>query len=309
MFYDNVRDYQGNNDVNKEIAETLVSDHKDRFPLLNNGITIVAKNVVPVGNKFVIEDYQIVNGCQTSHVLFLNKEQIDTDFSIPIKLIVSNDIDVVNSIITANNRQTSVGIEDLESLSTFQKKLETYYQAIPAPNKLYYERRSRQYNDIPGIEKVRIITLPYQLRYFASMFLDEPHRASRYYGTLLQLIGKKVFLSSHDPVSYYTSSFANYKMDSFFRNSSLDVKYRMYRYHILMILKYQLGGTDVPALTANKIKGFCEKILVVLQDSHKSQVAFQKAVAVIDSLTTGSETRDIVKTQTFTDMILNEITK
>lgn len=76
-----------------------------------------------------------------------------------------------------------------------------------------------------------------------------------------------------------------------------------------MILKYQLGGTDVPALTANKIKGFCEKILVVLQDSHKSQVAFQKAVAVIDSLTTGSETRDIVKTQTFTDMILNEITK
>jgi hypothetical protein len=307
LFYDNVRDYQGNNEVNKEIAQTLSSEHQDRFAILNNGVTVVAKSVQPVGNKFLIEDYQIVNGCQTSHVIFLNQDSISEPIFIPVKIIVSTDEEVVNSVIKANNRQTAVGIEDLESLSNFQKKLEAYYQAIAAPNKLYYERRSRQYNDVAGIEKVRIVTLPYQLRYFASMFLDEPHRAGRYYGTLLQLIGKKVFLSSHDPISYYTSAFANYKLDTLFRNGSMDSKYRMYRYHLLMILRYQLGGKDMPALVANKIKSYCDRILTNLHDPQKASVAFQAAAGVIDSLTTGSETRDVVKTQSFTDQVLGEL--
>ena len=309
LFYDNVRDYQGDNEVNKEIAQTVTSPHQDRFAILNNGVTIVAKDLKPVGNKFLIEDYQIVNGCQTSHVLFLNNPASNSSIFIPVKLIVSTDEEVVNSVIKANNRQTAVGIEDLESLSNFQKKLEAYYNAIPAPNKLYYERRSRQYNDVAGIEKVRIVTLPYQLRYVASMFLDEPHRAGRYYGTLLQLIGRKVFLADHDPITYYTSAFANFKMDTLFRNGSLDTKYRMYRYHLLTILRYQLGGEDMPALTANKIKGYCERILSVLQDSQKVVAAFQSATAIIDQLTTGAETRDTVKTQSFTDSVLNALKK
>lgn len=74
-----------------------------------------------------------------------------------------------------------------------------------------------------------------------------------------------------------------------------------------MILKYQLGDKDIPALSANKIKSFCEKILSVLQDPQKSQEAFQKAATLVDSLTTGAETRDIVKTQTFTDMIIEQL--
>lgn len=304
IFYDNVRDYQGDNDVNLEIAQTLIGTSSDRFSILNNGVTVVAKSVQLVGNKFLIEDYQIVNGCQTSHVLFLNQIPHNTPIFIPVKIIVSNNEEVVNSVIKANNRQTAVGIEDLESLSGFQKKLESYYQATPAPNKLYYERRSRQYNDIAGIEKVRIVTLPYQLRYFSSMFLDEPHRAGRYYGTLLQLIGKKVFVNGQDPIIYYTSAFSNYKLDTLFRNGSIDSKYRMYRYHLLMILRYTLGGKDMPAMTANKIKGYCERILSVLYDSAKAIAAFQASTVIIDAVTTGEETRDIVKTQIFTDQIL-----
>jgi hypothetical protein len=194
-------------------------------------------------------------------------------------------------------------------LSAFQKKLEQYYQAIAAPNRLYYERRSRQYSDVAGIEKVRIVTLPMQLRNFASMFLDEPHRAKRYYGTLLQLIGKKVFLNGHDQVSYYTSAFASYKMDTLFRNGALDTKYKMFRYHALMILRYQLGGKTMPALTANKIRGYCESILKVLQDTPKAVDAFKTAFTVLDKITTGGETRDTVKTQSFTDQVLAEVKK
>jgi hypothetical protein len=68
-FYDNVRDFLDYNEVNNEIAATLKSAERDRFALLNNGVTVIAKTANAVANKFHIEDYQIVNGCQTSHVL------------------------------------------------------------------------------------------------------------------------------------------------------------------------------------------------------------------------------------------------
>ena len=77
LFYDNVRDWQGDNEVNSEIKATLESDAKSRFVLMNNGITIIARTLQPTGNSFYIEDYQIVNGCQTSHVLFNQKETIE----------------------------------------------------------------------------------------------------------------------------------------------------------------------------------------------------------------------------------------
>lgn len=64
IFYDNVRDFQGFNSVNSEIKNTLEDqDSKDKFALLNNGITIVAKKINKTGYTFNISDYQIVNGC------------------------------------------------------------------------------------------------------------------------------------------------------------------------------------------------------------------------------------------------------
>lgn len=64
ILYDNVRDYQGENDVNIEIAETLHSADSDKFVVLNNGITIICKGLRNiVRNRFLLTDYQIVNGC------------------------------------------------------------------------------------------------------------------------------------------------------------------------------------------------------------------------------------------------------
>lgn len=97
VFYDNVRDYQGDNEVNIEIAETIKSA-SNKFILLNNGVTIICKKLTNLRNKFTLTDYQIVNGCQTSHVLYYNKEFINGNLQIPIKLIETLDEDTVNNI-------------------------------------------------------------------------------------------------------------------------------------------------------------------------------------------------------------------
>jgi len=71
IFFENVRDWQDYTaDVNKEIRETVQSAHKDRFVIMNNGITMITKTLRPTRrDRFQIEDFQIVNGCQTTHVL------------------------------------------------------------------------------------------------------------------------------------------------------------------------------------------------------------------------------------------------
>lgn len=152
LFYDNVRDFQGFNAVNIDIQKTLTDlSTNNRFGLLNNGITIVTKSINKVGSMFNIKDFQIVNGCQTSHVIHLNRNNIPNidQIFIPIKLIVTDDVEVTNDIIKATNWQTEVKKEAFESLYPFHKKLEEFYLNYDKERdrRIYYERRSKQYDN------------------------------------------------------------------------------------------------------------------------------------------------------------------
>jgi hypothetical protein len=78
VFYDNVRGFQGiDNIVNRQIMTTLESNERNLLPVLNNGITVVAESYSPKpGDAVALSGYQIVNGCQTSHCLYLSKSFI-----------------------------------------------------------------------------------------------------------------------------------------------------------------------------------------------------------------------------------------
>ncbi|HUC66909.1 MAG TPA: AIPR family protein, partial [Stellaceae bacterium] len=90
LFESNIRDFQGYNQVNDAIKSTLDSDHKARFVLMNNGVTIIARVLQRTAHRFHIEDFQIVNGCQTSNVLFEHRDNLD-DVVVPLRLIASDD--------------------------------------------------------------------------------------------------------------------------------------------------------------------------------------------------------------------------
>lgn len=54
LFYDNVRDFQGDVDVNEDIRRTLRSPDSKRFCVLNNGVTVVARNLKTTGDRFTL---------------------------------------------------------------------------------------------------------------------------------------------------------------------------------------------------------------------------------------------------------------
>jgi len=295
LFYDNVRDFQWDNPVNKEIGDTLKSDGRLHFVLMNNGITIVADSITKTGDQFTLEDFQIVNGCQTSHVLFHNRAALANQIQVPVKLIVSKDGDIKNKIIKATNRQTPVKTEELTALTDFQKALEDFYEAVQGESKLYYERRSQQFRSATGIEKTRVVSVPTQIRSFASMFLGLPHQASRYYGTLLKSIESKIFAPDHHPVSYFASSLALFRLESAMRKKGFDPKYRPFKYHLLSIVRAVIGGEQPHPLNSNKFEKHCESIVKMLQDEKKGQAAFEEACGFLDQVLAGDYGRDKAK--------------
>ena len=171
-----MRHWQEWNKVNSEMRATLADPTKRvYFPLLNNGVTVVAKRVNVTGSRFTIEDYQVVNGCQTSFVLHESREYLSPDIYIPLRLIATQDAEIRDSIIKATNRQTQVPEDQLLALSDFPKSLEAFFPTYDGKKRLYYERRSKQYSTTEGIEKVRVIDMRTLVRAFASVFLELPH--------------------------------------------------------------------------------------------------------------------------------------
>ncbi len=305
LFYDNVRDYQGNNDVNLEIQDTITSGNHEEFVLFNNGITIVAEQLNLVGDRADIEDYQIVNGYQTSHVLYRNRDNITDQIHLPIKLIVLDNNEIKNKIIKATNRQTPVKSEELEALTDFQKKLEEYYASFSEDKKLFYERRPKQFNGINGIEKIRIVTISTQIRCFSSMFLDQAHNAGHYYGRILDFVKGKIFVNDQNTIGYYISAYTNFRLYSFLRRKQIDGKYKPFRYHMLNIFRMQEGGKQMPLMNSNKFIKYCEKMEQVLWDDTKCLKAFKKATSVIDTVVNEDYNREVAKRKGLLESIKN----
>jgi len=308
LFYDNVRHWQEWNPVNSEIRNTL-SQKKDRvyFPLFNNGVTIVAKKIKPTGNKFLLEDYQIVNGCQTSYVLHESKEYLSDEINIPIRLIATEDQEIKNMIIKATNRQTQVSDDQLFALTDFPKKLEDYFPSFDASKRLYYERRSRQYNSVDGVEKVRFVNMTTLVRAFASFFLNLPHRTTRNYKALLKSIGTEIFNIDHKLDPYYVAAFSHYRLEYLFRSQAIASDMKPARYHLLMCFRYLCSSQQVPPFNSNEMIRFCGTLMQKLWNEIEYKKLFFEAEKIVRTAAEDDLHRDNIRTEPFTERVLNQI--
>lgn len=285
VFEDNIRDYLGPNpDVNKNITETIKTGNVNAFSMLNNGITVVTSSIIISGDIATIEDYQIVNGCQTSNVLIENMDSVEgiDELIIPIRIIATKDENLKNDITRATNSQTAIKKDQLEALSTFQKKLEEYYKTYRDEDALVYERRTGQYRD-SNIPKNRIVTIAMQIKTVAAMFLDEPSGVSGQYGTVAKRVGNKIFKTADKEIIYYVSSLALYKIENLFKTHKIDKKYRRARYHAMMLFRMLVSTEEMPRFNARKMENYCKSILEVLENNTECERIFCGIVAYIAS--------------------------
>jgi len=297
VFYDNVRDFQGDNNVNKEIAATINSEYKDAFLILNNGITIVAEELETTRNTFTISNYQIINGCQTSNVLFENIDKLDENVMVPVKLISSKNRDITAKLIRSTNRQTEVKEQDLIAFSNFQKKLEDYYKIFSGNNQLFYERRSKQYSK-SIIEKKKIIDKTTQIKSVASFYFDKPDLATRFFGTLFSELGSKLFDESHQLILYYTASLALYKIEEAFKRGLIHKRYKKIKYFLLMMLRYEIDNNPLPQFNSNKMEKFCEEAIKQISPDKDFNRYLKNIIQKINSLKVNLDDKEISKSKT-----------
>jgi hypothetical protein len=157
LFDANVRDFQGDNSVNSAIRATLDGrEGAPEFWWFNNGATIVASRAVPQGKTLTLSDPLIVNGLQTSTVIYHYKSQnAEPDRrSILVRVIVPSSDEVRDRIIRATNQQTNIPPAFLRAMDKVHRDIEAYFLG----RGLYYERRKNLYRN-QGHPRENIVTI------------------------------------------------------------------------------------------------------------------------------------------------------
>jgi hypothetical protein len=185
MFESNVRDYQGDVEVNKQIRETLQKQSdKTEFWWLNNGITILAAKIGGHSKELSIDEPQIVNGLQTSmeiyeHLSHTPKSEAGKRHAV-VRLIQSPETEQQDRIIKATNSQTKIPPQYLWATDELQRDIEQVFRA----SGMHYDRRKNSWRKLPmSLDKVVGMTELAQA--VAATYLQEPDHArarpSRYF--------------------------------------------------------------------------------------------------------------------------------
>ncbi len=308
IFYDNIRDFDSKSKVNEGIADTIKSPQSPEFVLRNNGVTIVARQLSKTGNKFSLRDYQVVNGCQTSHVLFHNSASLTADVYVPIKIIATDNEDVVSRIILSTNRQNEVRREQLWALEEFHKIIEQYFQTMQNDNVLFYERRTNQFAADSAVERVRIITPSQLAKAVAAVYLDEGHRSQRYYQDIVAMVeANRIFGADHKPEPYYAAAYIAYRLEWMFRTKRLDTKYKVFRYHLLMAFRYRCSTEAMPALNSKHVAGRSASLVTAAGDQNTFTKHFEAAAKIADKVVADTKgygfNSDTARQQAFRDAV------
>jgi hypothetical protein len=176
LFDSNVRDYLGTNQVNDDIARSLLDPGAPDFWWLNNGVTILATNAAIHGKTIQLQNIQIVNGLQTTETIFQHfsvGHSVSSDRALLVKIIVSSDAQARDRIIRATNNQSPVEIAALHATDKIQRDIED----ILARHSWYYERRRNYYRNI-GKPPARFVTPVYVASAAITLILKNPAVAS-----------------------------------------------------------------------------------------------------------------------------------
>ena len=210
LFEANVRDWQGNNKVNKQIKESLRQRDSNDFWWLNNGVTMLVKSLIPSGHSLRLENPEIVNGLQTTRAIWQHFREQPTGTSDDRRLltriiVIADGNENRETIIRATNSQTAVPTYALRSLDRVHRNIEEYFLA-QQEYLLFYDRRKNFYKNQSKPAK-SIIDLRTLAQTVIATGLGKPDdargRPSDYLGASDDEKYRTVFDDDTDPAFYF----------------------------------------------------------------------------------------------------------
>lgn len=255
IFDANVRAYQGEVEVNREIALSLENPTAGvDFWWLNNGVTIVADETSYINNQLVIKNPLIVNGLQTSHEIhaFANTLPAGDERSILVRVVVEQDPIKRDQIIRATNRQTSISSSSFRATEQVHREIEDYLLTLG----YFYDRRKNAYKR-EGKPADKIISIDRLAQAILSVLLQEPHTARARPTSAIKIEAdyKKIFSGdkTQQPLEMYGAAVRMLDHVERHFKSVEGIGSRIFRnnlkFHTLMVLGWALNqNANLPAL-------------------------------------------------------------
>jgi hypothetical protein len=259
IFEANVRDYQGEVEVNKEISETLTQSKTPDFWWMNNGVTIVADKARWVSPNISIKNPLIVNGLQTSFELHRNVASLANDSrNVLVRIIEVTDPTERERVIRATNRQTNIKHSSFRASEPVHIQIEDYLKTLG----IYYDRRKNRYKR-EGKPADRILSIDRLAQVVLSVLLEEPHTArARPTSAIKRDVDyKKIFPAAPNafPLAFYgVLAELNLKVEEHFRTLRGIIDQSLLnnmRFHVLMALAWTLNkNATLPAARIGQLK-------------------------------------------------------
>ena len=298
IFSSNIRAFLGlGGRVNASIAGTLADKRqRGQLALRSNGVAIVAQSQrkLPDGS-LTLMGAQIVNGCQTSHTLFHNRQHLagddDAFICIPVKIIITDNKDIEDATILGLNRQTPIDETQLFSHKDLVDRLSAKFKDALASktSAVLFEARTDEYKHSGKAEADLIVTL-YDLLYAASSaFYRTPEQTARRRreqiiedlrtGAILSkeqdvaslfLCGNMIVAARKAVAAKHSKKWPRYAMKN------------MLYYCMRLLAEKHQGITDPPAdMHADDAKAYFDELGKVLLDPKLSAKAASRAADIV----------------------------
>jgi len=184
VFEANVRAYLGNKEGENPgadgLAHSLSSGEGDEVILRHNGITLVADEAIETPEGLLLKNFQVVNGAQTTHVLFESQDQLAGVY-VPVKIVVTTDESIKDEVIRGSNTQSPVDDYDMLSRDSRIRSLKAEFDQLPIddPARFWLQTRRGERLFERQYDPQRLVTPRQLLEAYVSTHGGEPNLVVR----------------------------------------------------------------------------------------------------------------------------------
>lgn len=311
VFHGNVRAFLGDDArVNRHIRESIVGADgaaQAEFVLRNNGVTIIAEAVDRDAGSGTLKlrNFQVVNGCQTSHVLFHNRAHLTPSLRLPIKVIATTVPEIAQNIILGLNRQTQIDELQILARNDFVRRLKRHCDVTPAGRSagsggerlplVMFERRTGEFRHVPERERIRIVTLQELMQTYAAAFMESPHSVhDGGKGYLLRQVPRRMFADDHDVGFYFASGLLLWRIRQAL-GSLQDWQSHAAKHHLVFALRTLADPR--PGCPPGRRDGEAHEYLRALRETlfsdHRALELARRAVAIVQAAAVEFRAREV----------------
>jgi hypothetical protein len=129
LFDYNVRGSLGKTQVNKDIVSSIKDPRTHKlFPLFHNGITVICESLDATADKIKINNYFVVNGCQSLTALYENRSALTGDLRVLTKFAkMAVPSTLATQVTRFSNNQNGVKPRDFKANDPIQIRLKNEF--------------------------------------------------------------------------------------------------------------------------------------------------------------------------------------